>query len=233
MNKTGSKTLDASTWRRRQIGVYQMKTEQIMNPLPWSKASFGVQPDKTMLGIVSSIENMGAAFPGFARVYAGMFYKKMVAREIALSGITPGMSVLHVGCGPLPMTAIYLARFGARVIAMDSEPAALLQAERSVKREACGSRVKLDSGCGTCIDYSGFDAIWFSLHVHPLERVVRHALETSESHTALVCRVPRGSLARLYKEVDRKAFAEKVEWTEIRQPFGKKSILIKKTSAML
>ncbi len=188
-------------------------------PLPWKHR---------LLGAVKNIENIGAASPTFARLYSRLFYREMVSREIALSEITPGMRVLHVGCGPFPMTAMMLARFGARVTAADIDPNALALARRVLERNGLSSGIRLVSGCGSILDFSGYQAVWISLHVQPMQQVIMRALDNTPPEAAVVFRGPAGILTHFYDETHALGIGAAVQRREISQPFGKKSILLKK-----
>lgn len=188
-------------------------------PLPWKHR---------LLGAVKNIENIGAASPMFARFYSRLFYRKMVSREIALSEITPGMRVLHVGCGPFPMTAMMLARFGARVTAADINPNALVPASRVLERNGLSSGIRLVSGCGCSLDYSGYQAVWISLHVQPMQKVIMRALDNTPQESVVVFRGPAGILTHFYDQTDELRIGKAVRRREVSQPFGKKSILLKK-----
>ncbi len=187
-----------------------------------------LQWKQRLLYAVKNIENIGAASPMFARIYSKLFYKKMVTREIALSEITPGMRVLHVGCGPFPMTAMMLARFGARVTAADIDPNALILARRVLERNGLSSGIRLVSGCGSSLDFSGYQAVWISLHVQPMQKVIIRALDNTPPEAAVVFRGPAGVLKHFYDETDAFRIGAAVHRREVSQPFGKKSILLKK-----
>ena len=187
-----------------------------------------LQWKRRLLYAVKNIENIGAVSPMFARIYSRLFYQKMVAREIALSEITPELRVLHVGCGPFPMTAMMLARFGARVTAADIDPDALILARNVLNRNGLSSAIRLVSGCGSSLDFSGYQAVWISLHVQPMQQVIIRALDNTPPEAAVVFRGPAGVLKHFYDETDALRIGAAVHRREIFQPFGKKSIVLKK-----
>lgn len=205
-----------------------MKATHNLKPLTWPGSNMIFQTDQTLLNMVTSFENLGTTWPVFADIYAWLFYKNMVAREIALSGITPDMTVLHVGCGPLPITAVFLARFGVRVTAVDVDADTVKRAEKVITRARVDDRITLAAGCGTRMDFSGYQAIWLSLHVKPMDRVIERAVRMMDDDAGVIYRAPRGSLARFYRGIGNDPGGRGIIRQEIRQSLGKKSILLKK-----
>ncbi len=185
------------------------------------------QPDICFLKAVQTLEFFGAACPLLGGIYSRLFYKKLLQNELRMSEITPEMNVIHIGCGALPMTAMFLAEYGVRVTAVDMEDGILRQASRTVFRYGLCDRIKLIKNCGTLTDYSGFDAVWLSLHVRPMDFIVRRALKNMDKDAVIILRGGRGRLKRFYRDFDHHRLDGSVKWKEVRQPLGKKSIMLK------
>ncbi|RQD74845.1 hypothetical protein [Desulfonatronospira sp. MSAO_Bac3] len=182
--------------------------------------------DKIFLNFIKRLETIGSAWPFFARAYYRLFYKKMLQSEIKASGIKPGMKVMHVGCGPLPMTAMGLAGFGARVTAVDQDAGTLGWAERALEKSGTKNKVSLASGCGTTLDFTGFDAVWLSLHVRPMGPVLNRVMEHVSPGSRIVFRDPRDYLCSYYPGADN--FSDKCGCKSLRvkQMLGKKSVVL-------
>jgi len=193
-------------------------------PRAWN---FSFEPDRFFLRAVKGLESLGVACPLLGNIYARLFYDKMLRNEARMSGITPGMKVIHIGCGPLPMTAMFLAGSGVRVTAVDMEESILRQASRVISRNRLYSRIRLVRDCGTRIDFSGYNAIWLSLHVRPMDVIIRRALKFMDQGAGIIFRGTRGKLAGFYQNIDHHMLDGLVNWKEIQQPMGKKSIILK------
>ena len=188
----------------------------------WKKSGF----DRSFLGFIKRLETIGSAWPFFAETYYRLFYKKMLQSEIEASGIKPGMHVMHVGCGSLPMTAMGLAGFGARVAAVDQDADTLGWAERALEKSGTKDRVSLASGCGTTLDFTGFDAVWLSLHVRPMGIILKKAMNQISPGSRIVFRDPRDYLLSYYPGADN--FSPHCGFRSIRvkQMLGKKSVVL-------
>lgn len=182
--------------------------------------------DQSFLSLIKRLETIGSAWPFFAGAYYRLFYKKMLQREIMASGIKPGMNVMHVGCGPLPMTAMGLAGFGASVTAVDQDTGALGWAERALEKSGTRDMVNLAAGCGTTLDFTGFDAVWLSLHVQPMEPVLKRVMKHIRPGSRIVFRDPRDYLCRYYPGADNFSQHCGFKSIRVRQMLGKKSVIL-------
>ncbi|TVR31766.1 MAG: methyltransferase domain-containing protein [Spirochaetaceae bacterium] len=82
--------------------------------------------------LVASLERRFAVRPWFFALYA-LPYRALVARELQLAAVDQRDTVLSIGCGTLPFSAVLAARqSGARVIAVDVDAAAAAQARELV-----------------------------------------------------------------------------------------------------
>ncbi len=184
--------------------------------------------DQSFLSLIKRLETVGSAWPFFAGTYYRLFYKKMLQSEIKASGIKPGMNVMHVGCGPLPMTAMGLAGFGARVTAVDQDSGTLGMAQKALEKSGARDRVSLAAGCGTTLDFTGYDAVWLSLHVRPMGLILKRAMEHISPGSRIVFRDPRDYLCSYYPGADN--FSPHCGFKSIRvnQMLGKKSVILLK-----
>ncbi len=136
------------------------------------------------------------------RLYA-LPYRKTVRREIKLADIKSEDRVLNIGCGALPFTAYYLARFsGADVIAVDRDKQALKAAQRSLKNslnnETTSVKVKHCKG-KQAIDHYDVDVIIAALQTENKLQILQHLHQTrSTTRWKFVVREPRNKFAAQY-----------------------------------
>ena len=142
-------------------------------------------------GVLSWVEHRGARWHRCGRWYRDRFYRRLVERELKSISLDPDATVLHIGCGPLPMTALYLSQMGFHVKASDCNPAAVRSA-RKVVSQSRDERIAVWEMEGDNIDYSPFDAVWVSLAVDDKRRVVVRALQTLKPGAPVLYRNYRG-----------------------------------------
>ncbi|WP_045210825.1 class I SAM-dependent methyltransferase [Desulfonatronovibrio magnus] len=212
-----------------------MKTEAKISSMTDCSKSY--RPSSTnynfqqfFLWSVQKLELIGAKIPVFGKIYAWLFYKSMLCKEARQAELMPGQKVLHIGCGPLPMTALFLADLGARVVAMDIDRHSVQQAKLVVKKFGLERNINVLCGSGTKVDCSGFNAVWISLHVHPLDKTLMQTFQTMDPGCRLIFRTARGNLARFYEAPGYHTVGN-INRYELIQPLGKKSIILHKTDA--
>ncbi len=92
---------------------------------------------------VAALERRLAAQPWFFRLYAYP-YRALVGRELRLAGVGARDTVLNIGCGSLPFTAVLVAELsGARVIGVDCDREAVVNARATVARLGLRRRIRI------------------------------------------------------------------------------------------
>lgn len=184
-----------------------------------------------LLFFVKGIEHLASRSAFLGRVYGGLFYRKMVTREAEMARLGPGMKVLHIGSGPLPLTALYLARGGCSVEAIDNDRAAVRAGARLVEKAGLAGKVRVQEVDGMQVGCGSYDAVWVSLHVFPRQRVIDNVLATLPVGGRLIYRNPRGWLARLYPRLDTTPRGFTCLQKKSRQALGKETVVLEKVTA--
>ncbi len=133
-------------------------------------------------------ERFAVRFTIFGRLYFNIFYRSMLVKEVALAGLKPGASVLHIGGGAYPYTAIFLAQKGYRVHACDCDSTAVDISNKLVAKSGLVDRISIFHGNGCVIDSSGYDAVWVSLNICPKKRVLEQSWASLKKNGVLVYR---------------------------------------------
>ncbi len=133
-------------------------------------------------------ERLAVRFNSVAGLYFKLFYKNMLAREVALTDLTPGDAVLHIGGGSYPFTAIYLAEKGYQVDVCDCNREAANLSEKMVYRYGLTDRIDIYHKNGCVIDSSKYAAVWVSLNICPKEKVLERTWETLRPKGLLIYR---------------------------------------------
>ncbi len=145
-------------------------------------------------------------------------YRKTIAREIALGGITDSDRVLNIGCGALPFTAFYLQKLsGAAVTAIDNDFRAVEQAFSCFSRldSVCRVEFKVMDG-KTAVKYQDFDVVLEALQTDDKLKILQqlHKYKSNRDWEFIV-REPRSSFKGQYDYLP----AEVVPADEVRQYF--------------
>ncbi len=146
--------------------------------------------------LVASLERRFAVRPWVFALYA-LPYQALVARELRLAAVDRHDTVLTIGCGALPFSAVLAARqSGARVIAVDLDAAAAAQARELVScldlsdqitvitADAAVDRLPVATVALVALQAAPKDAIWDNLqrcllqpHGRAVFRLARPGLE--------------------------------------------------------
>ncbi len=145
----------------------------------------------------STLEKKFYKFPFFFKIYS-LPYTKIVQREIRLAGIKPDDTVINVGCGSLPFTAVKLAQMtGAEVYAIDNDEQAILSAAKIVDELNLDDKIKFLFADGKDPIHVDFDKAVVALQVDPQEVVVNNLIENSDD-ADIVVRIPRKRFRKTY-----------------------------------
>lgn len=153
---------------------------------------------------VAVFERLCANMPWFFELYA-FPYRALVARELQLAGVRASDTVLSIGCGALPFTAVLTARIsGARVIGVDRDRKSALRARRTVARLGLQADVTILEADAASDRLPAADVALVALQAAPKPEILRNL---SRSHAGcdggrIVFRLPRARLAAEYGTLD-------------------------------
>jgi len=162
---------------------------------------YSEQPPEIFAIGIKHIERLLSRIPSLGIRYGRMFYSDLLDKEMCGAKLQPHSSVLHIGCGPLPVTAQHLTERGHSVVAVDNDPEAVSLAEDFINRSSENADVRFEVGDGLSADASEYDAVWVSLHVTPRRRVLRNLLSSMNEGAKLIYRNPTKKLEKYYARV--------------------------------
>ena len=151
---------------------------------------------------VAGFEKIASRTGWLADLYS-LPYKKVLSREIGLAGITDKDSVLNIGCGAIPFSAVYIARItGARVFAVDSDPAAAECAEKCIKTLGLEERISVHNFSGekpgSCRNFSDASIALVALQARPKRDIIRRLFDECGPGIRVIVRKPLSRLASQY-----------------------------------
>jgi 2-polyprenyl-3-methyl-5-hydroxy-6-metoxy-1,4-benzoquinol methylase len=117
--------------------------------------------------------------PKIARLYARSIEKEYQT-EYKSFGVTADNKILHIGCGPYPLTEMTLTQqFGAHVVGIDKNPHVIKMAQDLIKRKHLSKQITIEHGNGVDYPVKDFDMIIISSCAIPkkdiLENIFHHA----------------------------------------------------------
>ena len=180
--------------------------------------------------ILKFFEYLGSRWPGLGRLYGRLFYGPMVRREVELAGVDARDRILHLGCGPLPLTAMALAEAGFRVDAVDKDPDAASSAVRAVSKNGLDRSISIICADGREVDYSAYDAVWVSFHVYPRRECLERILATLNGGSRVIYRNPRGWRKQFYSHVEPASLGGAGGVCSTRQALAKETVMMQKES---
>ena len=118
-------------------------------------------------------------------------YRKVLENEIRLGKISHNDTVLNIGCGAVPFTALFLATLtGARVYAMDIDHNAVLLAQKCVKKAGLDHRITVLAGNGADYFDKPFTAAIVALQASPKNKIMSVMQESAQPGTKIIFRLP-------------------------------------------
>ncbi|MCC3144369.1 hypothetical protein LJ207_03425 [Halanaerobium sp. Z-7514] len=139
-------------------------------------------------------------------LYDKFFYNRLIAAELELAELKRGSKILHIGSGPRPMTAVYLARQGYFVDGLEIDPEARQSSCSYLNELEVKDKIEILAGNGKEIDYSKYAAIWLSLHVKTKKELLQEISKKALSGTKIIYRNPASWLLAFYDEICPRSF---------------------------
>lgn len=129
------------------------------------------------------------------------YYHKAVDNEVRLGDISSTDHVLCIGCGPLPVTAMEIARrTGARITAVDICPMAVKWARRAVERNKLSHLVQVQKADGRKVNPRGYTVVHVARQVCPQQCVLDNILARCGNKVRVIVRTPHACLEKFYGE---------------------------------
>ncbi|TCT12991.1 nicotianamine synthase-like protein [Natranaerovirga pectinivora] len=128
------------------------------------------------------------------------YYAQLVKNEISLGDITAEDRVMCIGGGPVPCTAIGIAReTGAKVAVVDNDPMAVKLASELIKRLNLKDRIEVIEANGQNLMPNEFTVIHIAKQVCPREEVLKYMWNNVSEGTRILVRNPQKGLKFLYE----------------------------------
>ncbi len=145
-----------------------------------------------MIGMIPSItkkvEQMAVISQLFGKIYR-IYYKRLVAKEIAIATISQNDHILCIGGGPFPGTAIEIAeQTGAHVTVVDKDPEAVEISRKVVSRLRLDNRIQVIQANGENVSAHRYSLVHIALQVYPKEEVLANICHQITPNTRILMR---------------------------------------------
>lgn len=129
-------------------------------------------------------------------------YRALVRRELRLAKVDRSETLMHIGCGSLPFSAVLAARLsGARVIAVDRDHSAVCNARRAVRRLGLtgrrGGHITIIHAEAGSDDLPRADVVLVALQATVKRAILDNIARTTDA-SRIVFRLPRPGLEAEY-----------------------------------
>lgn len=141
--------------------------------------------------VVRRVEILCSRSPALARMYCRP-YRQVVANEIRLGGLTKDDTILNIGCGSVPFTAILMAQqTKASVCAIDLDPRAVANAKRCIAALGLSEQITVECADGTWyVPQQDCSAVVVALQAEPKTMILRHWAALQQRSIRVLMRAP-------------------------------------------
>lgn len=124
--------------------------------------------------------------------FAGL-YEKTVGNEYRNErdefNLSKSKKILHIGCGPYPITALILAEMnGVKIVAIDHNEKCVKITKKVLQQKNMNGKIYAELGEGLNYPLNGFDTIIASGCSQPKIQVINHILKNSDKKSKIIIR---------------------------------------------
>lgn len=185
-----------------------------------------------LLKSVLSLEYLSINFGLIGNFYKEFFYDKMIQNELDLANVNITSKIAHIGSGPFPMTALYLAQKGYNVDCYDIDAKAVEDSTAFVANKNLAGNIKIYNVNYKKCNYDEYDLIILSLHIIDKEKIVQDIISSISSGKKIIFRNPRSILKLFYPVISFDRFKGN-KMSYVRQIFFKESVIIEKRRCVM
>ena len=169
------------------------------------------------------VENIVVKIDKIIQIYLD-FYKPIIENEISLANISNKDKILHIGCGPVPATAIYIVKKNnADVTIIDKNLKLIKKAQTLILKLKLSNKIHVIHASGLDFPLEKFNLIIVSLGIEPYEDVLRYISQNIRDDARLIVRTSSSSDGNL---VEKDLFLKEIFTLEKIIPQKKNGLLI-------
>jgi len=126
------------------------------------------------------------------------FYEELISLEVEFADISNKDKILHIGCGPLPATAIILAeKTNANITAIDKNPRSVKQANKCVTKQIKTNKINILLSDALNFSYKNYNVIIISQGIKPCKKILENISKNIKNETRLIYRTSTDNSGKL------------------------------------
>jgi len=127
-----------------------------------------------------------------ARIYDKLISSEYI-RENKMFDINKSKSILHIGCGSYPLTAMTLSKLnGGKIVGIDKSYSAIKRADKVISDKNLKDQVSVKLGNGSNFPLDDFDTIIVSSCSIPKNMILEHLFENAPKDCKIIVREQHG-----------------------------------------
>ena len=133
------------------------------------------------------IDILSCKMKKIAKIYERSIGKEY-EKESKIFDISGAKSILHIGCGAYPITAMTLAKIsGAKIVGIDRNPKSIKLAKNVVQEKKL-SKITIEQGDGVNYHVKEFDTIIISGCSYPKKQILENIFENAKPQSKIILR---------------------------------------------
>jgi hypothetical protein len=134
-------------------------------------------------------------------------FSRLLTKELALIENVDYQSILFIGSGPFPITAILLHKFtGKQIDCLELNEESANISRKVLKRLGLADSIKVHVGNGSTYDLSRFDIVLVALLAKPKADILANIYQCTKTSARVLCRTSEGMRTLLYESTQKEAF---------------------------
>lgn len=134
-------------------------------------------------------------------------FVRLLTKELELIGDTNFNSIIFIGSGPFPITAILLHKLtGKKVDCLELHGESADISRKVLKRLGLSDVIQVHEGNGSTFDLSSYDIVLAALLAKPKSRILQNVLTSGKPEAKILCRTSEGLRKLLYEPTLRDAY---------------------------
>jgi len=135
------------------------------------------------------LDNLSWKLERIAQIYDEDIISDEYIRECKAFGLKKQDKILHIGCGPFPLSVITLAKAtGGKVVGIDRSKRAVKAAKEIVQKLDINDRIEIILANGADIPIDNFNVIIISACSEPMVQIAKNVFENAKKDSKIIVR---------------------------------------------
>ena len=133
-------------------------------------------------------------------------FRNLIAKELEILSVFDYTSILFIGSGPFPITALLIHEFTGKVVdCLEKDENAAVVSRSVLRKLGLEKKIRIHIGDGGTFDLSGYDVVLNALLAKPKWNIMKN-IRNSNLNARVLCRTSFGLRQLLYESTPDNAF---------------------------